>query len=316
MKTHSPRSSVALAVLASLLCACTKDKEPVRAEPVPVAPAVAAPSPSASAAPVESVEPAEVAVDASYLAPIALDAGLTSREDGELASILARLDAPCSSQAVSIAQCVAERRACPDCARAARYLAGGVHQGWPAQYVQAAYAARFDPRQANSDLAIDGSPVLGPATAPITIIEFGSYLCPHCAAEAPKLDAIQKAHPKQIRLSFKPIWSPQNAVQMRVTRAALAAAAQGKFWEMHATLFANQPKFDDASIDGYAKSVGLDVAKLHADMASPAVEERMAKDLAAATAAKIDGIPAIWINGHPYLTFEDLESRVAFELSK
>ena len=91
--------------------------------------------------------------------------------------------------------------------------------------------------------------------------------------------------------------------------------AQGKFWEMHAVLFANQPKFDPEAIDGYAQSIGLDVSRLHTEMASPVVADRMSRDLAAAAAAKIDSLPSIWINGHMYLPFEDLESRVAFELA-
>ena len=289
-------------VLGIVLAACTKDKEPVRAEP----------EPSAHAA--SSTAPPAPAVDVSFLSAIAPQAGLTPREEDELASLLTRLDAPCPSEAVSIGQCVAEHRACSDCDRAARYLALGIHQGWPATYAQMAFRARFDPKE-KVEIPVDGSPSLGPATAAVTIVEFGSYVCPHCAAEAPKLDALQKAHPKDIRLVFKPIWSPQNSAQVQATRAALAAAAQGKFWEMHALLFANQPKFDPESIDGYAKSIALDINKFHAAMVSPVVTSQMNKDLAAATAAQVDSLPSIWINGHPYLSFENLEARVAFELA-
>jgi protein-disulfide isomerase len=182
-------------------------------------------------------------------------------------------------------------------------------------YLQRAFRARFD-RTATVDLPADGSPTRGPSSAAVTIVEFGSYVCPHCAFEAPKLDALQKAHPKDVRIVFKPMWSPQDEMQVRATRAALAAAAQGKFWEMHALLFANQPRFDAESIDGYARSIGLDTNKLHADMASPAVAERMSKDIEAATTARVDVLPSIWINGHAYLTFEDLDTRLAFELAE
>ncbi len=285
---------------------CSKDKELAKAEPVPTAPA-------ASTAPAAVAPPP---VDTSFLASLdVLDAGLTARETEQLATVLGHLDAPCASEAVSVAQCIAEHRACPACNAVARYLARGVHQGWPPTYVQMAYRARFSGKEA-VDLPVAGSPTQGPATAAITVVEFGSYVCPHCAAEAPKLDALQKAHPKDVRLVFKPIWSAQNALQVRATRAALAAAAQGKFWQMHALLFANQPKFDVDSIDGYAKSVGLDVKKLHTDMESPAVTEQMGKDLAAAQTAQVDSLPSIWINGRPYLSFEDLEARLAFELAE
>jgi protein-disulfide isomerase len=301
---------IALASLGLALASCAKDKEPVPAEPVAASP-VSSPSSVASSV----AAPPPPMVDASFLSAIALDAGLTPREDDELATVLTRLYAPCSSEAVTLAECVAEHRACPDCNRAARYLAIGVHRGWSPVYLQRAFRARFD-RTATVDLPADGSPTRGPSSAAVTIVEFGSYVCPHCAFEAPKLDALQKAHPKDVRIVFKPMWSPQDEMQVRATRAALAAAAQGKFWEMHALLFANQPRFDAESIDGYARSIGLDTNKLHADMASPAVAERMSKDIEAATTARVDVLPSIWINGHAYLTFEDLDTRLAFELAE
>jgi protein-disulfide isomerase len=301
--TLAHRLELVALVLGILLPACTKDKEPVQAEPAP------------AAHPASSTTAPPPAVDVSFLSAIAPQAGLTPREEDELGSLLTRLDAPCRSEAVSIAQCIAEHRACADCDRAARYLAIGIHQGWPATYAQMAFRARFDAKE-KVDFPVDGSPTQGPATAAVTIVEFGSYVCPHCAAEAPRLDALEKAHPKDVRLVFKPLWSPQNSGQVQATRAALAASAQGKFWEMHALLFANQPNFDAESIDGYARSIGLDTKRLHAEMLSPVVSEQMNKDLAAAAAAHIDSLPSIWINGHPYLTFENLEARVAFELTE
>lgn len=310
---YFPGTALLPLVLSTALAACAKDKEPMKAEPPPSSQSSAATSAAAAIASPASTEPAQI--DASFLSVIGPEAGLTAREDDELASVLTRIQAPCATEAVSVAQCIAEHRACPDCERAARYLALGIHQGWPAPYVYQAFRARFDPKE-RPDLPVDGSPTKGPATAGVTIIEFGSYMCSHCAAEAPKLDALQRAHPKDVRVVFKPIWSAQNAPQVAATRAALAAAPQGKFWEMHALLFANQPKFDPESIDSYAKTVGLDAKKFHADMASDAVTERMNKDLAAASAAKVDSLPSIWINGHPYLTFENLEDRVGFELAQ
>jgi thiol-disulfide isomerase/thioredoxin len=299
--------------LAFALSGCAKDKEPARAEPT-AATAVAVPG-SSTLPPQAATAAPHAPVDPSFLGAIATDAALTPREGEQLATILTGLEAPCASEAVSVAQCIAEHRTCADCNRAARYLALGVHQGWPPQYVQMAFHSRFDRTEA-ANLPIDGSPTQGPASAAVTIIEFGSYVCPHCAAEAPKLDALQKAHPKDVRIVFKPMWSPQNTAQVQATRAAFAAAAQGKFWEMQAILFANQPAFDPDSIDRYAKSVGLDTTKLHADMASPAVAERMKKDIATATTAHVDSLPSIWINGRSYLPFEDLEARLAFELAQ
>jgi protein-disulfide isomerase len=296
------------AAVAALASACTKDKEPEPLKPVP--------SGTASAAPVAANTPADAGDGYDAAAALALlpDAGLDSRELGDLASLLAALDAPCPSVPVSIAECLTEKRACEDCAVAARYLAVGVQAGWPGKYLGMAYGARFDGGQ-KKDIPIDGSPTKGPDSAPITIMEFGSYVCPHCAAEAPKLDALMAAHPKDIRLVFKPVWMPDSESSVNATRAALAAGAQGKFWEMHALVFKDESKESVADLEATAQSLGLDVGRLRADVAGSAVADRMKRDHAAAVAARIESLPSLWINGHLLLPFEKLEDRIAFELS-
>jgi len=302
------RSSLLVLVLA--LTACSNDRAPERssaaAPSAPATPSTPPPADTAAALP---------AYDAGAVLTLFADAGFNAREQSDFASILAGIDAPCASVPVSIAQCIAEHRDCSDCLAAARYVAIGIHDGWPGQYIGAGLAARFDPAQIK-DLPIDGSPTKGPASAPLTILEFGSYLCPHCAAEAPKLEALLAAHPKDVRLVFKPVWSPENQTSMHATRAAIAAGAQGKFWEMHALIFGNQPKAADSDLDGYAQSLGLDMARFHADIASPATTDRMKRDMALSTKAAVDTIPALWINGHALMPFEKLEERFAFELAQ
>jgi protein-disulfide isomerase len=250
-------------------------------------------------------------------AVLALFAGerFNPREQSDFESVIGGIDAPCPSVPVSIAQCIAERRDCSDCMVAAHYVALAIHDGWPGQYIGAGMAARFDPEQ-TKNIPVDGSPTKGPANAPITIMEFGSYLCPHCAAEAPKLEALLVAHPKELRLVFKPVWSPDNMTSVHATGAAIAAGAQGKFWDMHALIFGNQPKASDADLDGYATAIGLDLGRFHADMTSAATADRMRRDQVLAQKLAIDTIPALWINGHPILPFEKLEERVAFELAQ
>ena len=248
------RASVFM-VLALVACARKEEPSPTASASVSAsAPASASASAPAPASAPASASASASAFDASALAPYAADAGLTPREASELAGALAHFDAPCASVAVSVAQCLAEKRDCPACGLAAKYVALGVRAGWPHQYTELAYQKRFDPNGARS-FAVDGLPTRGPDNAAVTIVEFGSYVCPHCAAEAPKLDAIQKAHPKEVRLVFKPAWSMTNPATIAPSRAALAAAQQGKFWEMHSLLFVSQPRFEDADLDGYATQV-------------------------------------------------------------
>jgi predicted DsbA family dithiol-disulfide isomerase len=296
----------AVVALGLALAACSKEKEPDAIAPATTSAPTSTPAPSASAAP--------SAIDAGAALAYLGDAGLNDRERSDLASILTNLDAPCPSVAVSIAQCIAENRACDDCGAAAHYLAVGVRDGWPAQFLGKAYGARFDPEQ-HKDLPIGDSPTKGPASAPITIIEFGSYTCPHCAAEAPVIDALMAAHPKDIRLVFKPMWTPDNVNSMNATRAAFAAAAQGKFWEMHSLIFADESKESTADLEATARSLGLDIGKFRDDAGSAETVNRMKRDIAAAQVARVDNLPAIWINGRMLQPGEKLPERIAFELS-
>jgi predicted DsbA family dithiol-disulfide isomerase len=310
------RPSLVIAGLMLTLAACSKDGAPEPTAAIPDANANANANANTNAnTNAADTPPAIPPFDAGAVLPLFADAGFNAREQSDFASILAGIDAPCPSVPVSIAQCIAEHRACPDCLSAARYVALGIRDGWPGQYIGAGLAGRFDPEQIK-DLPDDGSPSKGPASAPLTIVEFGSYLCPHCAAEAPKLEAVLAAHPKQIRLVFKPVWAPDNQTSMHATRAAFAAGAQGKFWEMHALIFGNQPRAADADLDGYAQSLGLDMTRFHADVKSPETSDRMKRDMAMSGKAGVDTIPALFINGHALMPFEKLEERIAFEIGQ
>jgi protein-disulfide isomerase len=92
--------------------------------------------------------------------------------------------------------------------------------------------------------------------------------------------------------------------------AALAAGEQGKFWEMHDKLFANQQALDRASLDKYAKELGLDMGKFKAAMDSNKFEASIASDMKEGSAVDVTGTPASFINGrkiggaYPYETFK------------
>jgi predicted DsbA family dithiol-disulfide isomerase len=288
------------------LAACSK-------EPEPTSTSTPSSGPSATSTP-SSAPTATATFDAGAALAALGDAGLNDRERSDLASILTNLDAPCPSVAVSIAQCLAEHRPCDDCGVAARYLAAGVRDGWPPQFLGKAYGARFDPEQ-RKDVPIGDSPTRGPASAPITIVEFGSYTCPHCAAEAPVIDTLMAAHPKDIRLAFKPMWTPDNVNSVNATRAAFAAAAQGKFWEMHSVIFGDESKESIPDLEATARSLGLDIGRFRDDAGNGETLNRMKRDIALAQALQIDNLPSLWINGRMLQPGEKLPERIAFELA-
>ena len=79
--------------------------------------------------------------------------------------------------------------------------------------------------------------------------------------------------------------------------AALAAAKQGKFWEMHHQLFANQKDLGDAKVDAIARELGLKMEQFHQDLKNPAIASLIDKEISSAAQANVQGTPAIFVNG-------------------
>jgi protein-disulfide isomerase len=142
------------------------------------------------------------------------------------------------------------------------------------------------------------SPVKGPADAPITIVEFSDYQCPFCARSEPLVKEAMAAYPTQAKLVFKHY--PLTSIHPQAMPAALAAAAaqkQGKFWEMHEKLFANQRALAPEQLSEYARELGLDLDQFEADMKSDEVKAQVQEDVAMAQRAGVRGTPTIFVNG-------------------
>ncbi|NTX07986.1 thioredoxin domain-containing protein [Myxococcus sp. CA040A] len=144
---------------------------------------------------------------------------------------------------------------------------------------------------------IEGSPTRGNADALVTIVEFSDYECPFCSRANVTVEKLEEDYGKKLRvvmrqnpLSFHPRAKP-------AALAALAAGEQGKYWEMHGKLFANQKKLDDASLQQFAQEIGLDLDKWKADLTSPKLAEAIQRDQALASQLGASGTPAFFING-------------------
>ena len=94
--------------------------------------------------------------------------------------------------------------------------------------------------------------------------------------------------------------------------AAEAANQQGKFWEFHDKIFANQRKLDDATYLVYAEELGLDIEQFNKDLKSPQVKKRIDTDMAEASKLGVTGTPAFYVNGRflsgaqPFASFKRL----------
>jgi protein-disulfide isomerase len=242
---------------------------------------------------------------------------MTPRERRAFSALVSEVFAPCPDVPVSVAQCVQEKRACGACARAAKWIAHAVRDGASEEQIQRGYRDRFDPAGVKA-LPIDDSPTKGPDDAVVTLVEFADFECPHCREAVSLIDAVLAAHPGKVRLVYKSYTLPFHVHGEPAARAAFAARAQGKFWEMEHLLFERQEHLEDADLERYARMLKLDVANWRADMDSPAVKNRVARDHKLGEDMKLKGTPTIYVNGRELDIEQDesLEERVSVELGE
>lgn len=139
------------------------------------------------------------------------------------------------------------------------------------------------------------SETLGNPKGDVTIIEFFDYACPFCKAAEPRLEDFLKTD-KSVRLVVEefPILTPQSVV---ASRAALAAARQGKYAAFHQALMLYRGGLDEDAIFGVARDVGLNIGKLRKDMADPALQTAIDANLKLARAIGAHGTPTFIVDG-------------------
>jgi protein-disulfide isomerase len=147
-------------------------------------------------------------------------------------------------------------------------------------------------------VAIDADdPARGPANAPITIVEFSDFECPYCAQVKPTIAQLNDAYPGQIRQVFKHLPLPMHAHARLAAEASLCAGDQGRFWELHDWMFANQQRLDRDAIVGAGVALDLDAERFTSCVDQRTYASAVARDIAAAQALGINGTPAFVING-------------------
>ena len=178
--------------------------------------------------------------------------------------------------------------------------------------------ARPDPAERH-EVALDGAPVRGPESAKVTIVEFADFQCPFCTRVNSTLTQIREQYPKDVKLVFKHLPLRIHPQAPGAHAAAEAAHRQGKFWEMHDKIFANQGDLAPETFVAYAGQLGLDVDAFKKDVGSDDVKKRLDADTREAQKLGVSGTPAFFINGK-YLAgaqpFEAFKQRIDEELGK
>jgi protein-disulfide isomerase len=145
-----------------------------------------------------------------------------------------------------------------------------------------------------------GAPVAGPASAPITLVEFSDFQCPYCSKAVVQINATLKAYPNDVRLIFKQYPLDSHPAAAISAAASLAAHAQGKFWPMHDVMFANRQRLSRQAILGWAKDIGLDMKRFTADLDSDVIRKAVLRDQADGDKAGVEGTPTVFLNGQKY----------------
>src|SRR6266851_1478857 len=141
----------------------------------------------------------------------------------------------------------------------------------------------------------------GPRSAAISLVEYGDFECPYCRAAEPIVAGLMEALGDELSVTFRHF--PMLEVHPHGQHAAEvteAAAAQGRFWEMHDMLFANQNALDDASLVNYAADLTLDAERVRRELASHEHAGRVAEDRRSGLASGVNGTPTFYIDGARY----------------
>ena len=138
----------------------------------------------------------------------------------------------------------------------------------------------------------------GPAGAKLTLVEYGDYECPHCGRAHPIVKAVQKRLGTRLRFVFRnfPLSNAHPNAEA-AAEAAEAAAAQGKFWEMHDLLFEHQDALEREDLLRYAADLGLDVKRFASELEGAVHRPRVQEDFRSGVRSGVNGTPTFFING-------------------
>ena len=237
---------------------------------------------------------------------------MTEQQKYDVMKVMNDNECDCGCGKGSYATCVKTDPGCPKSPAMLRRMVEMARSGKNAVAIQqeifggpskAVAAAKPKPAQGAADttvykVPVDNAAIQGPANALVTIVEFSDYQCPFCTRANATVNQLLQQYAGKIRLAYRQNPLTQLHPQaMAASQAAIAAGEQGKYWEMHELLFAHQQQLDDASLEGYAKQIGLDIAKWKAAKDSQKTKDIIAKDMALSQSLGASGTPAFFING-------------------
>jgi len=140
--------------------------------------------------------------------------------------------------------------------------------------------------------------VSGPEDAPVTLVEYGDFECPHCGRAHPIVEQLRRLMGDRLRFVYRhfPLTQAHPHAQ-HAAEMAEAAGEHGQFWPMHDTLFKNQDALEDENLLEYAVALGIDPASAASALAAHTFAGRVRRDFMSGVRSGVNGTPTFFING-------------------
>lgn len=227
-----------------------------------------------------------------------IDVTKLSKEKQQLFyKLVGSLSSPCG-KAHSLRTSFTQDTSCKRAPFAVRYVGALIEDEGSEAQVREEYEKKYKAEAKTVKIDVSKAPRIGNDDAPIRLVEFFDYQCPHCQAFKPMLEDVAHAEQGKVVEYFMmfPLEKHQDAKSAAM--AAVAANQLGKFKEMHDMLFARSPQHSKEHVMGYAKELGLDPAKFEA--AYNAAASQVAADLGQGEAVGVEATPTLFFNDRKY----------------
>ena len=153
-------------------------------------------------------------------------------------------------------------------------------------------------RPPSIDVAYDPGRVKGDPKAPVTIVEFSDFQCPYCKKAATTMKDLLSKYNGRVKLAFRDFPLRESHPQAQIAaEAARCAGEQGKFWEFHDALFADQSKLDETGLVAQARALGVNEKLFQSCLVSGKFKAKIEADLQEGSRVGVAGTPGFFING-------------------
>jgi protein-disulfide isomerase len=223
---------------------------------------------------------------------------LSSDQQQTFYKLIGSLTSPCP-KAESLRQAFTSNATCKRAPFAVRYVQSLIEDEATEEQARKEYEDKYTKPSAPVTIDVSKEPHAGTDDAPIRIVEFFDYGCPHCEEFLPMLDKVIADEGTKVSVYFMHYNLGHFSNSQEAAQAALAAFSQGKFKQMHELLFAHRTEHSPEQLESYAKELGLDLAKFRSDYAAAGAHVDQQKQQG--EAAGVDSTPTLIFNNRKYV---------------